>query len=110
MQEVSGSECSSSSPVCRLWVAATTAGIRSEHVEPQDAAASNMYAMCGIKELVILKIQAVSSCTLSAAVTCCMSMCTTVASDCDVTRECVALRMQNLPMPRHVQSWLYFIL
>ena len=47
---------------------------------------------------------------MAAAVTCCMSMCTTVASDCDVTRECVALRMQNLPMPRHVQSLLYFIL
>ena len=46
--------------MCRLWIAATTAGIRSEHVAPQDGAASNMYAMWGIKELVILKIQAVS--------------------------------------------------
>ena len=46
--------------MCRLWVAATTAGIRSEHVAQQDGAASNMYEMCGMKELVILKIQAVS--------------------------------------------------
>ena len=46
LQELSGSASSSSPPVCRLWVAATTTGIQSEHVAQQDAAASNMYAMC----------------------------------------------------------------
>ena len=46
--------------MCHLRVAATTTGIRSEHVAAENAAASNMYAMCGINEPLILKIQAVS--------------------------------------------------
>ena len=88
--------------------------------------------MCGIKELVILKIQAVSFLYIAQDF---------FGSRSDLlhehvhnrglglrretvtlrqprfdhwnlllTIECVALRMQNLPMPRHVQSWLYFIL